>query len=126
MLRGGREELSGGRCLCSFIHVHFLVGEKADADKDATATAERKCSEATDFLDSVQDSLSRCYQRLQEPDCRLQTSELWTEAKVRGKEQYVPVERMRLRDGSVEPAGSPGADHLKQEHDAVPRLLGDG
>lgn len=42
------------------------------------------------------------------------------------KQQYMPVESMSLRDCSVEPAGCPGADHLKQEHDAVPRLLGDG
>lgn len=38
----------------------------------------------------------------------------------------MPVKSMRLGDGSVEPAGCPGADHLEQEHDAVPRLLGDG
>lgn len=38
---------------------------------------------------------------------------------------YVPVECVRLGDRSVEPTGRPGADHLKQEHDAVPRLLGD-
>lgn len=59
------------------IHVHFLVGEKDDVGKDATATAEMKCSKAADFLHSVQDSLSQCY-------CPLQTSELWTEAKVTG------------------------------------------
>lgn len=39
---------------------------------------------------------------------------------------YVPVESVRLRDRAVEPAGCPGADHLEQEHNAVPRLLGDG
>lgn len=38
----------------------------------------------------------------------------------------MPVKSMRLGDGSVEPAGRPGADHLEQEHDAVPRPLGDG
>lgn len=38
----------------------------------------------------------------------------------------MPVERMRFGDGSVEPTGCPGADHFKQEHDAVARLLGDG
>lgn len=38
----------------------------------------------------------------------------------------MPVKSVRLGDGSVQPAGCPGADHLKQEHDAVPRLLGDG
>lgn len=37
----------------------------------------------------------------------------------------MPVESMRLCDRSVEPAGRSGADHLKQEHDAVPGLLGD-
>lgn len=38
----------------------------------------------------------------------------------------MPVECMRLGDGPVEPTGCSGADHFKQEHDAVPRLLGDG
>ena len=38
----------------------------------------------------------------------------------------MPLKRVCLCDGSVEPTGRPGADHLEQEHDAVPRLLGDG
>lgn len=33
---------------------------------------------------------------------------------------------MCFGDGSVEAAGCSGADHLKQEHDAVAGLLGDG
>lgn len=41
-------------------------------------------------------------------------------------QRYMPVECVRLGDGPVEPTGCPGADHFKQEHDAVPRLLGDG
>lgn len=39
---------------------------------------------------------------------------------------YAPVECMRFGDSSVEATGCPGADHLKQEHDAVAGLLGDG
>ena len=37
-----------------------------------------------------------------------------------------PIECMCFGDGSVEAAGCSGADHLKQEHDAVAGLLGDG
>lgn len=39
---------------------------------------------------------------------------------------YAPIECMCFGDGSVEAAGCSGADHLKQEHDAVAGLLGDG
>lgn len=52
--------------------------------------------------------------------------ELQTDARAVGTEGYVPVESVRLRYRSVEPAGGPGADHLEQEHDAVSGLLGDG
>ena len=38
----------------------------------------------------------------------------------------MPVECMGFSDSSVEPTGCSGADHFKQEHDAVAGLLGDG
>lgn len=76
------------------------------------------------LIPSVQDSRTQGEEKSQPPASHLNT--LRGDLSSGDAWRYVPVERVRFRDGAVEPTGCPGADHFKQEHDAVPRLLGDG
>lgn len=93
------------------------------ADEGSIGTAKKRLRVAV-LSYSVQDSRTQGEEKSQPPASHLNT--LRGDLSSGDTWRYVPVERVRFRDGAVEPTGCPGADHFKQEHDAVPRLLGDG